>query len=77
MVQQPLVGGGAAAAADGAGPTTERNPRMRGGIRDLAAGQMRMVWGSQQDFLPPRACLVAWRLLWDHSGGVDVVILQM
>lgn len=77
MIQQLLVGGGTAAAADGAGTTTEGNPGMGSGIWDLAAGQMRMVRGSQQDFLSPRVCLVAWWLLWYHSRGVDVVILQM
>lgn len=32
VVQQPLIRRGAAAAADGAGPSAEGNPRVRGGV---------------------------------------------
>lgn len=77
MFEQPLIGGGAAAAADGAGPATEGDPGVRCGIRGLAARQVRVVLGSQQDLLPPCGYLVARWLLRDHCRAVDVVVLHV
>lgn len=96
MVQQPLIRRGAAAAADRAGPPTEGNPWVGGGVL-LRVGLapallvvlllvivMMVVVCSQEGFLilskpgdPSVYGLLAWRLLGDDCGAVNVVILHM
>lgn len=96
MIQQPLIRGGAAAAADRAGPPTEGNPRVGGGVL-LRVGLapallvvlvlvivMMVVVCSQEALLiltkPGDSSvyrLLAWRLLGDDCGAVDVVVLHM
>lgn len=96
VVQEPLIRRGAAAAADRAGPPTEGNPWVGGGVL-LRMGfapallvvlvlviVMMVVVCSQEGLLiltePGNSSaysLLAWRLLGDNCGTVDVVVLHV
>lgn len=96
MVQQSLIRGCAAAAADRAGPPTEGNPWVGGGLLvgvGLAPALlvvlvlvivMMVVVCPQEGLLiltkpgdSSVRSLLAWGLLRDNGGAVDVVILHM
>lgn len=88
MIQQPLIRRGAAATADRAGPPTEGNPWVGGGVLlrlvlVLMVVMMVMVC-SQKGLLiltkpgdSPVCRLLTRRLLRNHSRTVNVVVLHM
>lgn len=93
VVQQPLIRRGAAAAADGAGPPTEGNPRVGGGILvrvGLTPALLVLMIVMVVVVCPKKSILIltkpgdstvhrllAWWLLGDNSRAVDVVVFHM